>query len=85
MIDFAYGNRRLDLAGVAALVLLAAVMLSGPARAQSGEPIKIGYSMSLTGRSRAEWQGGAPGASYLGRAHKRKRRNARPAREAHLL
>ena len=49
MIHCAYGCRRLDLAGAAALVLLAAVMLAGPARAQSGEPIKIGYSMSLTG------------------------------------
>ena len=42
-------GRRQDLAGAATLVLLAAVMLAGPARAQSGEPIKIGYSMSLTG------------------------------------
>ena len=48
MIHCAYG-RRLDLPGAAALVLLAALMLADPARAQSGEPIRIGYSMSLTG------------------------------------
>ena len=32
-----------------ALALVVAVMIAGPARGQSGEPIKIGYSMSLTG------------------------------------
>jgi branched-chain amino acid transport system substrate-binding protein len=36
-------------AGAAALGMLTAVMLVGHACAQSGEPIKIGYSMSLTG------------------------------------
>jgi hypothetical protein len=36
-------------AGVAALGMLVAVMLVGHAWAQSGEPIKIGGSMSLTG------------------------------------
>jgi branched-chain amino acid transport system substrate-binding protein len=40
---------RLDLAGAAALAILLAVMLVRPACAQSGGPIKIGYSMSLTG------------------------------------
>ena len=36
-------------AAATALAMLMAVMLAGPACAQSGEPIKIGYSMSLTG------------------------------------
>jgi branched-chain amino acid transport system substrate-binding protein len=36
-------------AAATALVMLMAVMLPGHACAQSGEPIKIGYSMSLTG------------------------------------
>jgi branched-chain amino acid transport system substrate-binding protein len=33
----------------AALALLAGMLLAAPASAQSGEPIKIGYSMALTG------------------------------------
>jgi branched-chain amino acid transport system substrate-binding protein len=50
MIRCAYSCRsRSDLAGATALAMLMAVMLAGPACAQSGEPIKIGYSMSLTG------------------------------------
>ena len=40
---------RSDLAGATALAMLLAATLAGPACAQSGEPIKIGYSMSLTG------------------------------------
>src|SRR5271165_6248589 len=36
-------------AGATALAILTALTLAGPAWAQSGEPIKIGYSMSLTG------------------------------------
>jgi len=40
---------RLHLAGATALAMLVAVMLAAAACAQSGEPIKIGYSMSLTG------------------------------------
>ena len=36
-------------AAATALIMLMAVMLPGHACAQSGEPIKIGYSMSLTG------------------------------------
>ena len=39
----------LDLAGATALATWMAVMPAGPACGQSGEPIKIGYSMSLTG------------------------------------
>lgn len=39
----------LDLAGATALAMWMAVMPAGPACAQSSEPIKIGYSMSLTG------------------------------------
>jgi branched-chain amino acid transport system substrate-binding protein len=42
-------HRRLDSAGTTALAALIVVMLAGPACAQSGAPIKIGYSMSLTG------------------------------------
>jgi branched-chain amino acid transport system substrate-binding protein len=37
------------IAGAAARAMLMAMMLAGAACAQSGEPIKIGYSMSLTG------------------------------------
>jgi branched-chain amino acid transport system substrate-binding protein len=36
-------------AGTAALAILIAAIVVGPASAQSGAPIKIGYSMSLTG------------------------------------
>ena len=36
-------------AGATALAIRMALTLAGPACAQSGEPIKIGYSMSLTG------------------------------------
>jgi branched-chain amino acid transport system substrate-binding protein len=36
-------------AGATALAIWMALTLAGPACAQSGEPIKIGYSMSLTG------------------------------------
>src|SRR5215469_7258562 len=35
--------------GTTALAILIAVMLAGVACAQSGAPIKVGYSMSLTG------------------------------------
>jgi branched-chain amino acid transport system substrate-binding protein len=37
------------LAGAAAAALVAASLAAGPASAQTGEPIKIGYSMALTG------------------------------------
>ena len=40
---------RLAAACTPALALLAGVLFAGPASAQSGEPIKIGYSMALTG------------------------------------
>src|SRR2546421_4678957 len=40
---------RLAAACKPALALLAGILLTGPASAQSGEPIKIGYSMALTG------------------------------------
>ena len=40
---------RLDRAGATALAMLIAAMVAGVACAQSREPIKIGYSMSLTG------------------------------------
>jgi branched-chain amino acid transport system substrate-binding protein len=40
---------RLHLAGATALAMLVALLLAGAACAQSGEPIKIGYSMSLSG------------------------------------
>ena len=50
MIRRAYSCRsRLDRAGATALAMLMAVMVAGAACAQSREPIKIGYSMSLTG------------------------------------
>jgi branched-chain amino acid transport system substrate-binding protein len=46
----AYSCRsRLDRAGATALAMLIAAMVAGVACAQSREPIKIGYSMSLTG------------------------------------
>jgi hypothetical protein len=65
---------RLGPTGAATLAMLTALILAGSACAQSGAPIKIGYSMSLTG-----------GLADLGRGHKRKRRNAWSAREARLL
>lgn len=40
---------RLGFAGAAALTMLVGLIFAGSACAQSGEPIKIGYSMSLTG------------------------------------
>src|SRR4051812_10427575 len=40
---------RLDPTGATALGMLTALILAGSACAQSGAPIKIGYSMSLTG------------------------------------
>ena len=50
MVPYAYGCcRRLIRAGAATLGMLVAVMLLGHACAQSGEPIKIGQRMSLTG------------------------------------
>ncbi len=50
MIRSSYRCRsRLGLAGAAALATLAGLPITGSACAQSGEPIKIGYSMSLTG------------------------------------
>jgi branched-chain amino acid transport system substrate-binding protein len=51
MVPYAYGCcRRLIRAGAVTLGMLVAVMLLGHACAQSGEPIKIGQRMSLTGR-----------------------------------
>jgi branched-chain amino acid transport system substrate-binding protein len=50
MIPGAYSCRaRLDLAGVAALGILTVVAFADPGWTQSAEPIKIGYSISLTG------------------------------------
>jgi Periplasmic binding protein len=49
MIDCACCHSRVDRAGATAMTILIAVMVAGPAAAQSGAPIKIGYSMSLTG------------------------------------
>ena len=39
-------HRGVDPAGVTALAILIAVVVVGPACAQSGAPIKVGYSMS---------------------------------------
>src|SRR5262245_52125008 len=41
--------RRTSISAAAALALMASALLAGPAAAQTGEPIKIGYSMALTG------------------------------------
>ena len=50
MIRCAYRCRsRVHPAGATSLAILTALMLAGPTGAQSGAPIKIGYSMSLTG------------------------------------
>jgi branched-chain amino acid transport system substrate-binding protein len=49
MIDCACCHSRVDRAGATALAIFIAVIVAGPACAQSGAPIKIGYSMSLTG------------------------------------
>jgi len=77
-------HRGVDPAGVTALAILIAVVVVGPACAQSGAPIKIGYSMSLTG-------GLAPNgksallAQHIWEEGTSERRNAWSAREAHLL
>ena len=44
-----FTTRRWALAGTAALAVTAATTLSAPAFAQSDQPIKIGFSMALTG------------------------------------
>jgi branched-chain amino acid transport system substrate-binding protein len=49
MIDCACCHSRVRRAGATALAIVIAAMVAGPACAQSGAPIKIGYSMSLTG------------------------------------
>ena len=50
MMHCAYCRRsRLYRAGAGTLVIAIAVVLAAPACAQSTEPVKIGYSMSLTG------------------------------------
>jgi branched-chain amino acid transport system substrate-binding protein len=50
MIRCAYRCRsRVHPAGATSLAILTALMVAGPTGAQSGAPIKIGYSMSLTG------------------------------------
>jgi branched-chain amino acid transport system substrate-binding protein len=49
MIDCACCHSRVDRAGATALAIFIAVIVAGPASAQSGAPIKIGYGMSLTG------------------------------------
>ena len=36
-------------ASIAVLAFVAAALFTAPAEAQTGEPIKIGYSMALTG------------------------------------
>src|SRR5215475_12614053 len=41
--------KRREFLGGAALALIAGALASAPASAQTGEPIKIGYSMALTG------------------------------------
>jgi branched-chain amino acid transport system substrate-binding protein len=75
---------RLSPPGATALAMLMALVLAGSACAQSGEPIKIGYSMSLTG-------GLAPNgksallAQHIWEEGTSERRNAWSAREAHLL
>src|SRR5438105_12075911 len=49
-LRMAYGARRQSFAvSGAILTLMAGALLAGPASAQSGEPIKIGYSMAMTG------------------------------------
>ena len=50
MSDAAANHRPLARAGAGALLaLLVGALLAGPAAAQSGEPIKIGYGISQTG------------------------------------
>jgi branched-chain amino acid transport system substrate-binding protein len=42
-------NSRLLAGALSAFALIAAMLAAGPAVAQTGEPVKIGYSMALTG------------------------------------
>ena len=67
---------------IIALALAAAV---GPAVAQEKEPIKIGFSMALTGGLAAGGQGGVDRDGDLARRRQQERRAARPAGGAHLL
>ena len=66
-----------------ACALVALVALAVPARA--ADPIKIGFSMALTGGGRAERQADPGGARDLARRRQRQGRAARAAGRARLL
>ena len=70
------------LAGVAASALLPA---PSQAQAQSGEPIKIGFCMALTGPLAAERQAGAARHEDLGGGDQRQGRPARPPGQARSI
>ncbi len=69
----------------AAMVAAGFAAATAPASAQSGEPIKIGFSMALTGPLAPNGKQALLGAENLGRGNQRQGRPARPARQAHLL
>ena len=66
-----------------ALVMLSLALFAGSARAQ--EPIKIGFSDSLTGGPRVLRQGASSVQANLGRRNQRKGRIAGPSGQARLL
>ena len=68
----------------AAIALAAGAMLAVSAFAQTKEPIKIGFSMALTGPLAAERQAGAARHENLGRRNQRQGRSARASGQAGL-
>ena len=73
------------LGGVAGAALALAAMIGPLGVAQAQEPIKIGFSMALTGPLSPQRQAGAARHENLGGGDQRQGRPARPARQARLL
>ena len=69
----------------AAIVAGALAVAPVPASAQSGEPIKIGFSMALTGPLAPNGKQALLGRENLGRGNQRQGRPARPQGPAHQL
>ena len=72
-------------ASIVVLALVVAALFAASAAAQTGEPIKIGYGMALTGGLAANGKSALLAQKNLGRGYQCERRTARPSREAHLL
>ena len=69
----------------AATVTVVLGALAGGAAAQSGQPIKIGFSMAMTGGLAANGKSALLAHEDLGGGHQRQGRAARPAGQARLL